>query len=64
MATVAERLEEIWGEKPGLATWLMTVDHKKIGIKYLYTGFIFFVLGGIESLLMRTQLMKANMEIL
>jgi cytochrome c oxidase subunit I len=64
MATVAERLEEIWGEKPGLATWLMTVDHKKLGMKYLYTGFIFFVIGGIESLLIRTQLMRPNMRLL
>src|SRR5438270_5587963 len=40
----------------GLMDWVMTVDHKKIGILYIVTAFSFFVLGGIEALLMRTQL--------
>jgi cytochrome c oxidase subunit I+III len=64
VATVAERLERMWGEKPGLGTWLMTVDHKKIGMKYLYTGFIFFVIGGVESLIMRAQLTGPNGRLL
>ncbi|CAN5587393.1 hypothetical protein BH24ACT26_BH24ACT26_18020 [soil metagenome] len=64
MATIAQRLETMWGEKPGLATWLKTVDHKKIGFKYLYTGLIFFVLGGIEALIMRVQLADANLRLL
>ena len=38
--------------------WLATVDHKKIGILYLLTGFAFFLLGGFEALLMRTQLIR------
>ncbi|MGH2746318.1 MAG: cytochrome c oxidase subunit I [Actinomycetota bacterium] len=63
MATIAERLETIWGERPGLATWLKTVDHKKIGMKYLYTGLIFFVLGGIESLILRVQLAQSNLDV-
>jgi cytochrome c oxidase subunit 1 len=36
--------------------WLTTVDHKKIGILYLYTTFFFFLVGGVLALLMRTQL--------
>ena len=36
--------------------WVTTTDHKKIGILYLVTTFVFFVLGGVEALLMRTQL--------
>ncbi|MBA3432383.1 MAG: cytochrome c oxidase subunit I [Actinobacteria bacterium] len=64
MATIAERLEVIWGEKPGLATWFKTVDHKKIGFKYLYTGLIFFVLGGIQSLIIRAQLAGADLQVL
>jgi cytochrome c oxidase subunit I+III len=63
MASVAHRLEGFWGEKPGLATWLTTVDHKKIGLKYLYTAMVFFVLGGLESLVIRAQLTQANLEI-
>lgn len=37
--------------------WLTTVDHKKIGILYLLGGTLFFVLGGIEAMLIRLQLM-------
>jgi cytochrome c oxidase subunit I len=36
--------------------WVTTTDHKKIGILYLYTTFLFLVLGGVEALLMRIQL--------
>jgi cytochrome c oxidase subunit I+III len=64
MASVAERLEGIWGEKPGLATWLTTVDHKKLGFKYLYTGMVFFVLGGLESLVIRAQLTGSNLDVI
>lgn len=37
--------------------WLTTVDHKKIGKLYLTTGGFFFLVGGIQALLMRIQLM-------
>ena len=36
--------------------WIATVDHKRIGILYLFTTLFFFCLGGIEALLMRIQL--------
>jgi cytochrome c oxidase subunit I len=44
----------------GWLHWLTTTDHKKIGIMYLFTTFIFFVLGGVEALLMRSQLAVPN----
>ena len=40
----------------GLLRWFTTVDHKHIGILYLLTSVAFFVLGGLEALLMRIQL--------
>src|SRR5215469_5449976 len=40
--------------------WITTTDHKKIGIMYLVLTFVFFILGGIEALLMRTQLGVPN----
>ena len=40
----------------GLAGWLSTVDHKRIGIIYMIAAFVFFIIGGIEALLMRVQL--------
>jgi cytochrome c oxidase subunit I len=39
-----------------IGEWLMTTDHKKIGIMYIVTGFFFFLVGGMEALLIRTQL--------
>jgi cytochrome c oxidase subunit 1 len=38
--------------------WLTTVDHKKIAKLYLFSGLLFFVIGGLEALLIRIQLMK------
>jgi cytochrome c oxidase subunit I+III len=64
LATVAERLERIWGEGENLHSWIATVDHKRIGLKYLYTGLAFFVIGGIEALTMRVQLAQSDLAIL
>ncbi|HEV2122408.1 MAG TPA: cbb3-type cytochrome c oxidase subunit I, partial [Chloroflexota bacterium] len=38
--------------------WLATVDHKKIGILYILTALAFFLIGGFEALLIRTQLLR------
>jgi cytochrome c oxidase subunit I len=40
----------------GWTSWLTTTDHKRIGILYLYTTFLFFIVGGVEALMMRLQL--------
>ena len=50
-----------WKEGPVLS-WLTTVDHKRIGILYIVTAFIFFLLGGLMALLMRIQLMQADLD--
>ena len=50
--------------KPLWLDLLTTVDHKKIGIMYLVTSFIFFGVGGIEALLIRLQLSRPNMDVL
>ena len=44
--------------------WVRTTDHKKIGIMYLVTTFVFFTLGGVEALLMRTQLSQPGNTLL
>ena len=46
----------IRGPHDGWTSWFTTTDHKKIGIMYLYTVLVFFVLGGVEALLIRLQL--------
>lgn len=39
-----------------LYRWVTTTDHKQIGLLYLLTTVAFFLLGGIEALVMRLQL--------
>jgi cytochrome c oxidase subunit 1 len=48
----------------GWLSWLTTVDHKKIGIMYFVTAMFFFVVGGIEALLIRAQLAVPNGQVL
>ncbi len=44
----------------GLYGWITSLDHKQIGIMYLIATFVFFIVGGVEALLMRTQLAVPN----
>lgn len=44
--------------------WMMTTDHKRIGLMYIYTAFIFFMLAGIEAAIMRTQLAVPNNQLI
>ncbi len=48
----------------GILEWVATVDHKKIGVLYLGTTFIFFILGGLNALAVRTQLATPDGKIL
>jgi cytochrome c oxidase subunit 1 len=48
----------------GWKSWFTTVDHKKIGIMYYVTAFIFFLVGGGEALMIRLQLMRPGMDVL
>jgi cytochrome c oxidase subunit I len=47
-------------EQKGWLSWLTTTDHKKIGIMYFVATFIFFIIGGVEALLMRLQLAQPD----
>ncbi|HET6577156.1 MAG TPA: cytochrome c oxidase subunit I [Gemmatimonadales bacterium] len=65
MATTAldqQRAHAAAGHAPptGLWSWITTVDHKRIGILYGATAFTFFLMGGIEALLLRIQLGTPN----
>jgi cytochrome c oxidase subunit I len=46
-----------------LAAWLTTTDHKRIGILYIGTSLVFFVLAGVLALLMRLQLAAPNQHV-
>src|SRR6266403_4586702 len=46
-----------------ISLWLTTTDHKLIGIMYMVTSIISFVIGGIFALIMRLQLSAPNLRI-
>src|SRR5690606_28313073 len=48
----------------GLKSWLLTIDHKRIGLMYLGSTLAAFLLGGIMALLVRTELMFAGKTIM
>ena len=43
-----------------LHDWIVTVDHKKLGVMYFSYGIVALVVGGIEASIMRAQLASAN----
>ncbi|MCB0338070.1 MAG: cbb3-type cytochrome c oxidase subunit I [Bdellovibrionales bacterium] len=44
----------------GIWSWLKTIDHKRIGIMYLFSMFLFFFIAGIFAMLMRFELAQAG----
>jgi cytochrome c oxidase subunit 1 len=44
-------------EGKGFWSWAYTLDHKRIGVMYLYTTLFFFLVGGVFALLIRIKLM-------
>jgi cytochrome c oxidase subunit I+III len=55
-----DRLERIWTEPPGIVGWATTTNHKRIGVRYFFTSFAFFTAGGVEALIIRTQLAQPD----
>jgi len=64
--SVAEHAHELGAalHSDPIYRWVTTTDHKRIGLMYMYTAFIFFLLGGIEALIMRTQLAVPNNKLI
>src|SRR3989475_3557049 len=61
MAVSAETIPLRTDWKRGrLASWVTTVDHKRIGILYILTSLLFFGAGGVLALVMRAQLATPN----
>ena len=48
----------------GVASWLCTLDHKRIGVMYLVSILLMFLLGGVFALLIRTELLSPNKGIM
>jgi cytochrome c oxidase subunit 1 len=60
VAVRAETVPVVDWKRGRVASWLTTVDHKRIGILYIATALVFFGAGGILALLMRAQLATPN----
>src|SRR6202050_184445 len=45
-----------------LHDWVVTVDHKKLGIMYIVYALIFLMIGGIEATVIRIQLMRPHTD--
>ena len=65
---VAEHPIAISRTRPGVTTvlhaWVTTVDHKKLGVMYIMSGLVFFVIAGLEATAMRIQLAVPNNDFL
>jgi cytochrome c oxidase subunit I len=48
----------------GIKDWLWTVDHKRIGVMYLWSVLVAFFLGGIMALLLRIELLTPKQTIM
>jgi cytochrome c oxidase subunit 1 len=53
-------LEKTWQNESGLWGWLSATTHQTIGRRYIFTAFLFLLAGGVEAVLMRIQLSRAE----
>ena len=56
--TPKEKHPRLWLEV--MHDWIVTTDHKKIGLMYIAASLMFFLVGGVEILLIRIQLAKPD----
>ncbi len=62
MATAVAEVEKV-SLRSTLWSWLTTTDHKRIGILYGVTAFVFFLIGGLEALIIRAQLAQPGNDL-
>ncbi len=62
MATTAIPRVAAPAYRSALYEWITTTDHKKIGILYLVNSVVFFLLGGILALGVRTELAQPGIQ--
>ncbi|HEX8857732.1 MAG TPA: cytochrome c oxidase subunit I [Actinomycetes bacterium] len=56
------RPAERWGGS--LVEWIATVDHKKIGLLYTAASLLFFLMGGVLAMLIRTELAEPGLQVM
>ena len=58
ITAVAQEREHYLNNGYGLSSWLLTKDHKRIGLLYLFTVTLFFFLGGAFATMIRVELLS------
>lgn len=58
-----QKFDKVWGNLPGWGQ-LAAVNHTSIGLRFMLTGAVFFIIGGILAMLIRTQLALPDQEII
>jgi len=51
-------------QRTGILKWLLTTDHKLIGVMYIWLAFFFFSIAGIFAMVMRAQLSAPGLHVL
>ncbi|MEU6430637.1 cytochrome c oxidase subunit I [Microbispora sp. NPDC046973] len=65
MTTHAVRPTDLTGQRgtgARIASWLSSTDHKVIGNLYMITSFFFFLVGGLEAMVIRAELFEPGMQ--
>lgn len=57
-------LSELWADPPGLVGWFRALQNDAVGGRIMVTAFFFFLLGGINALLMRLQLAQPEAQLI
>ena len=58
-----QRLAHVWGNLPGWGA-LAAVNHTTVGLRFIATGLVFFLVGGLLAMLIRTQLALPEQDII
>ncbi|WP_213999830.1 cytochrome c oxidase subunit I [Arsukibacterium sp.] len=62
-AVFKQQLARVWANLPGWGS-LAAVNHGTIGLRFMVTGMLFFLVGGVLAMLLRTQLALPEQDII
>ncbi|HTR49985.1 MAG TPA: cbb3-type cytochrome c oxidase subunit I [Kofleriaceae bacterium] len=49
-----------WHEPSGLRSWLLTTDHKRVGVMFFFAATLFLLVGGVFALILRISLVTPD----
>ena len=64
MSTATLELEQDYLQAHTVKSWLLTTDHKRIGLLYMFSITFFFAIGGVAATIMRMELMTPRGDLL